>query len=59
VRAALYQGWLFWARKEHFCWISHSSGKLLCGIMRLLSPILTIAAPSRAVRVLVVARKPA
>ncbi len=46
-------------RKEHFCWIPHSSGKLLCGIMRLLSPVLSIVAPSRAMRALVVARKPA
>ena len=46
-------------RKEHFCWIPHSSGKLLCGIMRLLSPVLNIVAPSRAMRALVVARKPA
>lgn len=46
-------------RKEHFCWIPHSSGKLLCGIMRLLSPVLRIATPSRAMRALVVARKPA
>lgn len=45
-------------RKEHFCWIPHSSGKLLCGIMRLLSPVLSIAAPSRAMRALVVACKP-
>ena len=45
-------------RKEHFCWIPHSSGKLLCGIMRLLSPVLNIVAPSRAMRALVVARRP-
>jgi SAM-dependent methyltransferase len=46
-------------RKEHFCWIPHSSGKLLCGIMRLLSPVLNMVAPSRAMRALVVARRPA
>jgi SAM-dependent methyltransferase len=45
-------------RKEHFCWIPHSSGKLLCGIMRFLSPALNIVAPTRAMRALVVARKP-
>jgi len=45
-------------RKEHFCWIPHSSGQLLCGIMRLLSPLLNIVAPSRAMRALVVARRP-
>jgi SAM-dependent methyltransferase len=46
-------------RKEHFCWIPHSSGKVLCRIMRLLSPVLNIVAPSRAMRALVVARKAA
>jgi SAM-dependent methyltransferase len=46
-------------RKEHFCWIPHSSGKFLCGITRLLSPVLNKVARSRAMRVLVVARKPA
>ena len=44
-------------RRETFCWIPHSSGKLLCGIMRLLSPVLNILAPSRAMRALVVVRK--
>jgi len=46
-------------RKEHFCWIPHSGGKWLCGIMRGLSSVLNILAPSRAMRSLVVARKPA
>ena len=45
-------------RKEHFCWVPHSSGKLLCTITRLLSPLLNVVAPSRAMRALVVARKP-
>jgi SAM-dependent methyltransferase len=45
-------------RKEHFCWVPHSSGKLLCTITRLLSPLLNMVAPSRAMRALVVARKP-
>lgn len=45
-------------RKEHFCWVPHSSGKVLCGIMRLLAPVLNVVAPSRAMRALVVARKP-
>ena len=45
-------------RKEHFCWIPHSSGRLLCGTMRVLSPVLSMLAPSRAMRALVVAWKP-
>ena len=45
-------------RKEHFCWVPHSSGKLLCSITRLLSPVLNVVAPSRAMRALIVARKP-
>jgi len=44
-------------RKEHFCWVPHSSGKLLCSITRLMSPLLNVVA-SRAMRALVVARKP-
>lgn len=46
-------------RKEHFCWVPHSAGKLLSTITRLLSPILNRMTPSRAMRALVVARKPA
>jgi len=45
-------------RKEHFCWVPHSSGKVLCSFMRLLSPVLNAVARSRAMRALVVARKP-
>jgi SAM-dependent methyltransferase len=45
-------------RKEHFCWIPHSAGKLLCSLMRGLSPILSAVAPTRAMRSLVVVRKP-
>jgi SAM-dependent methyltransferase len=45
-------------RKEHFCWVPHSSGKLLCSVMRLMSPVLNVVAQSRAMRALVVARKP-
>jgi len=45
-------------RKEHFCWIPHSGGKLLCWIMRGLSPLLSAVAPSRAMRSLVIVRKP-
>lgn len=46
-------------RKEHFCWIPHSSGKILCGVMRALTPVLNAVAKSHAMRSLVVAQKPA
>jgi SAM-dependent methyltransferase len=46
-------------RKEHFCWIPHSSGELMCRMLSLLSPTLDSVARSRAMRSLVVARKPA
>jgi SAM-dependent methyltransferase len=45
-------------RQEHFCWIPHSSGKLMCDMLSLLSPVLDTFARSRAMRSLVVARKP-
>ena len=46
-------------REEHFCWVSHSAGKFMCGVLRFLSPALNVLAKSRAMRSLVVARKPA
>jgi SAM-dependent methyltransferase len=46
-------------RKEHFCWIPHSSGELMCRILSGLSPLLDAVAGSRAMRSLVVSRKPA
>lgn len=46
-------------RKENFCWIPHSAGRALTLGCRLLSPVLNLLAPSRAMRSLVVARKPA
>ena len=46
-------------RKENFCWIPHSAGRALTGCCRLLSPFLNVVARSRAMRSLVVARKPA
>jgi SAM-dependent methyltransferase len=46
-------------RKEHFCWIPHSCGPFMCHILRLLSPVLDTLAGSRAMRSLVLARKPA
>jgi SAM-dependent methyltransferase len=45
-------------RREHFCWIPHSASKFLTGLLCTLSPILDALAPSRAMRSLVVARKP-
>jgi len=46
-------------RKEHFCWIPHSSGALMCRTLSTLSPLLDAVAGSRAMRSLVVSRKPA
>jgi SAM-dependent methyltransferase len=46
-------------RREHFCWVPHSAGRFLAGLLRTLSPILDAVARSRAMRSLVVARKPA
>jgi SAM-dependent methyltransferase len=45
--------------KDHFCWIPHSAGPALTAICRALTPILNATARSRAMRSLVVARKPA
>ena len=44
-------------RKENFCWIPHSAGRALTFGCRILSPVLNLVAPSRAMRSLVVARK--
>jgi len=46
-------------KKGNFCWIPHSAGRALTACCRLASPILNLAARSRAMRSLVVARKPA
>jgi SAM-dependent methyltransferase len=46
-------------RKENFCWIPHSAGLALTLCCRLASPLLNLVARSRAMRSLVVARKPA
>jgi SAM-dependent methyltransferase len=46
-------------RKEHFCWIPHSSGAVMCRILGLLSPVLDMLARSHAMRSLVLGRKPA
>jgi SAM-dependent methyltransferase len=45
-------------RSEHFCWIPHSAGPVLTGLLRSLSPMLNSVAGSRAMRSLVVAKKP-
>jgi SAM-dependent methyltransferase len=45
-------------RSEHFCWIPHSAGRLMTGLLYALSPVLIGVAGSRAMRSLVVAQKP-
>lgn len=45
-------------RSEHFCWVPHSAGPFMAGLFRTLSPILDVVARSRAMRSLVVTRKP-
>jgi SAM-dependent methyltransferase len=45
-------------RQEHFCWVPHSASPVMTGAFRALSPILNTVARSRAMRSLVVARKP-
>jgi SAM-dependent methyltransferase len=45
-------------RSEHFCWIPHSAGRLMTRLLHSLSPILSTAAGSRAMRSLVIAKKP-
>ncbi len=46
-------------QKKNFCWIPHSAGRALTYSCLLLSPLFSLFAPSRAMRSLVVARKPA
>ena len=46
-------------RREHFCWIPHSAGGFMCGLLSRMSPLLNTVADSRAMRSLVVSRKPA
>ena len=45
-------------RSEHFCWVPHSAGRLMTRLLHSLSPVLTTIAPSRAMRSLVVSKKP-
>ena len=46
------------SRSEHFCWIPHSAGRFMTGLFRSLSPVLNTVAGSRAMRSVVVAKKP-
>jgi SAM-dependent methyltransferase len=45
-------------RSEHFCWVPHSAGKFRTALFIRMSPVLNKIARSRAMRCLVVARKP-
>ena len=45
-------------RTARFCWIPHSAGRVLTGLCRAFSPILTNVGSSRAMRSLVIAQKP-
>jgi SAM-dependent methyltransferase len=45
-------------RNEHFCWIPHSAGGFMCRLLGQMSPLLNTIAKSRAMRSLVVSRKP-
>lgn len=45
-------------KKGNFCWIPHSAGSALTLCCRIASPVLNLVARSRAMRSLVVARKP-
>ena len=46
-------------RSEQFCWVPHSSGQFMCYVLSGLSPFLNAIAKPRAMRSLVVLRKPA
>lgn len=45
-------------RSEHFCWIPHSAGRFMCGLIGALSPVLNTMFRSRAMRSVIVSRKP-
>jgi SAM-dependent methyltransferase len=45
-------------RKGYFCWIPHSAGASLTRFCRLMTPVLNATVRSRAMRSLVIARKP-
>jgi len=44
--------------KKNFCWVPHSAGWALTTACRMAAPLLNLVCPSRAMRSLVVARKP-
>lgn len=46
-------------RRKNFCWIPHSAGLLLTRACQIASPFLNLIAQKRAMRSLVIARKPA
>ena len=46
-------------RQGRFCWIPHSAGAFRLSVMRALSPVLNLVVKSRAMRSLIIARKPA
>jgi 2-polyprenyl-3-methyl-5-hydroxy-6-metoxy-1,4-benzoquinol methylase len=45
-------------RKENFCWIPHSAGPWLTRFLKALTPALNSMVPNRAMRSLVISRKP-
>lgn len=45
-------------KKGNFCWVPHSAGRGLTTVMRTLAPVLNTVVRSRAMRSLVIARKP-
>ena len=45
--------------KDHFCWVPHSAGPALTAICRALTPVLNATVRSRAMRSLVIAKRPA
>ena len=45
-------------RSEHFCWIPHSAGRFMTGLLRSLSPVSEYGRALQGNEVLVVARKP-
>jgi SAM-dependent methyltransferase len=45
-------------RQENFCWIPHSAGAGLTGVLRALTPVLNAVIPNHAMRSLVMSRKP-
>jgi SAM-dependent methyltransferase len=45
-------------QKKNFCWVPHSAGPTLTSVLKGLTPVLNTLAPARAMRSLVIARKP-